>query len=244
MPPQPPSPRLKIERAKEHIGNLEPQIVGFRQRRPYRAIFKKKVDNGLADFVVQVEEDIPLGWSVLVGEVVYNARTSLENAWFDISGRPDHRKARFPLRGNAAAALEAGLHREKHGRMQAAMQTFLQIKNGATGDPFGMLVELDESNKHRLPLLCASRLTQGVSLANQTAFLTPLEEGAVLTCLLRPGDQVNMENELPFEVTFAETEITKGDAVIPSLRISFAWWIASSRRSRLPVDAARAAHLQ
>lgn len=215
-----PSHRLKIERAKEHIDYLVAEIIKFRDLRPYRAVFDENIEKGhvgTAAFAVEGHADIPVEWGAVLGEIVYNCRSSLENASFVIEGRPDHNHSHFPFKPNAEA-MEAAHHGKKESPRKTAMQALFQIKADKTWGPLTMLAALDDLNKHKTIILCGARLAQGFRLSSPEQFFSPLEEGAVFTCHLRDdADKVDMEKYLPFEIAFAEAKITKGDALMPTL---------------------------
>jgi hypothetical protein len=219
MPQGAPSHRVKIKRAKEHIDDLESRIVAFRQLRPYRAIFDDdfQFQSGeIATFAIDEAVRIPEDWGAIIGEIIHNCRTCLENAWHDIEGRPPS-NTNFPFHGNTEG-MKAGLHRKKTATKKTAVEFLLTIKETDRWDPLVMLANLDDRNKHRTMIVCGAQLAQGLPLTDAGQFFRPLEDGAIFTCILNDlADKVNMEHQLPFEIAFAEAEITKGDAVLPTL---------------------------
>ncbi len=218
MPNQPPSPRFKIDRAKEHLAYLTRVIGEFRERNPYRAVFNGDAQNGWATFVVHVDEDIPPMWGVIVGEVLHLCRTSLDNAWFVISGRT--RRDEFPFVQDSGAFKTRFRGREK-GAIKTAVEILTAIESYRTGNPLWTLSNLDNFNKHESPLLCSSRLRDFIVISGAAAhpvvFLEPLEEGSILLLPVASELDLNVEHKIPFDVTFEEVEFANGGGVVPML---------------------------
>lgn len=219
MHQRPPSVRLKIERAKEHIAYLKTAIGDFRQRNPYRAVFNGDTHRGWGTFVVRIDEDIPPLWGVIVGEVLHGLRTSLDNAWFEIGGRT--KRDEFPFHENANG-FKARFKGKEKGPIKAAVDILRRIESYKAGNPLWALSQLDNLNKHEAPILCLSRLgTFTVAVpgggAEVEPFLESLEEGTMFFLPVIHGHEMDTEHQIPFEITFAEMEFAKGGAVIPTL---------------------------
>ena len=218
MTNQPPSPRLKIERAKEHAAYLKTRIGEFRERNPYRAVFNGDAQGGWATFAVRVDEDIPPMWGVVVGEVLHLCRTSLDNAWFIIGGRT--RRDEFPF-AQDLDAFKTRFKGKAKGAIKTAVEVLASIESYRTGNPLWILSNLDNLNKHESPLLCSSRLRDFVitsgGAAHPVAFLEPLEEGSILLLPVASEVELNVEHRIPFEVTFEDVEFANGGAVVPIL---------------------------
>ena len=70
-------PRTKIERAKEHLEYFDTLINGYIDSDPYR--FRREVDpDGTLHLFMDHHEPIPIRWSVVVGDIIHNARSALD----------------------------------------------------------------------------------------------------------------------------------------------------------------------
>jgi hypothetical protein len=97
-------PRLKVERAKTHIGDVYRGIDAFIKRNPYTVLAKTDDKTGDKVFRVQVNEPVPICLSGLIGDAIHNLRAafdliacqivglgtgSVTQAQFPVNGRPD-----------------------------------------------------------------------------------------------------------------------------------------------------------
>ena len=70
--------RLKIERAKKHINDLEADIRAFRGGNPYRVVTDEHPRTGDITYRLSITKDIPIEWSAIIGDFVHNLRSSLD----------------------------------------------------------------------------------------------------------------------------------------------------------------------
>src|SRR5688572_1441682 len=70
---------IKIERAKEHVQDLETEITAFLGREPYRIVRQDDANTGEQTYRVLVSEDGPLRWGAIIGDVIHNLRTALDH---------------------------------------------------------------------------------------------------------------------------------------------------------------------
>jgi hypothetical protein len=70
-------PRAKIERAKEHLAELDAEINRFVADHPYKFIVHNDPD-GTRHLVLESHQPIPIRWSTIVGDVIHNARSALD----------------------------------------------------------------------------------------------------------------------------------------------------------------------
>src|ERR1700687_47569 len=91
---------VKIERAKEHIRNLEAEINAFWT--PDRYAIAPEVDHRTGDEVFKIHGnlEVPARWGCIVGEVVHNLRSALDHlAWQLVlaNGGTPNRATEFPI---------------------------------------------------------------------------------------------------------------------------------------------------
>lgn len=75
-------PRLKLRRARYHIGDLAEQIRAYLKREPfYLEIEAQKPGENWAfgkKWTLKVREEVPPDFSAVIGDVVHNLRASLD----------------------------------------------------------------------------------------------------------------------------------------------------------------------
>lgn len=82
--------RIKIDRTKRHLQELQSEIDGFFQRDGVSIIFEiaeEYAGTGVGEmgaFTYREKEQIPLAWSAIVGDVLHNLRSSLDLMACDI----------------------------------------------------------------------------------------------------------------------------------------------------------------
>jgi hypothetical protein len=97
--------RLKIERAKEHIRDLENRLLAFRKTDPYGLRSENDPQTGDRSYRVQVRSQIPKDFPLIVGEALYQLRSSLDHlAWqlVEANGQTPGKWTYFPICETAA----------------------------------------------------------------------------------------------------------------------------------------------
>jgi hypothetical protein len=80
---------VKVERAKEHIRNLEAELIAFAKRHPYDTI--GKLDDDTREFVVRardIRERPDPKWGAIAGDAIHNLRSSLDILWRHVTTAP------------------------------------------------------------------------------------------------------------------------------------------------------------
>src|SRR5918996_2456079 len=75
--------RLKIDRAKEHLDALYSDIRRFIESKPYTII--KHKSNGLPQVSVEQKQLVPAKWGLIVEDIVFNLRASLDYIIWQLS---------------------------------------------------------------------------------------------------------------------------------------------------------------
>lgn len=147
------SPLAKIDRAKKHLGDLAGEISAFHARNPYRIVIDKDSKPGHELHRVRFLEDIPVCWGTIVGDVLHNLRSSLDNLASALviangrTGRNVINDAYFPI-GSSALGFQKSLATLK-GVSANAKRVFERLKpyQGGT-EAFWRLHRLDNLDKH------------------------------------------------------------------------------------------------
>jgi hypothetical protein len=158
---------VKVERAKEHIGNLEARVESFKQSDPYGVASYCELDTGDLVFEAKASDQPPLWWSGLVGDAVHNLRSSLDLLVCEMiraEGNAVQSNSGFPVFKSATACANAfnpGLPGQVKGAPQSAID-LIKAANPYKGanNAFWRLHQLDITDKHKL--LVPVGMAQGV----------------------------------------------------------------------------------
>ncbi len=239
MPDWTASGRVKIERAKEHISNLEAEIATFAKSDPYKVVPEIDKQTGEVVVCVRVKERPPLRWGTLAGDAVHNLRSALNILWrtvWPVPVRDKSRKDSFPI-FDSAKVFKTRFRGVKEPARQAVMDILKALEPYKPGDEGGnallwKLGVVNDTDKHHLLITIYVHFGEGVLTitpkgGEPEAFhmgmrgpAVPVEDGTVLLRVRKPtrgGVEMKMDVEVVFPVAFAEPEIVKGEAIIPTL---------------------------
>jgi hypothetical protein len=149
--------RIKVERAKQHFGDLQGRVERFQEENPYRAIPYDEPDTGDLVYKAHVPEQPPPYWSAIVGDCVHNLRPSLDLLVCEMVRAEDEPLA--PNTGFVVFKSEAGCTEEfksgPPGQIKGVPQCAVKLIEEAkpykgADNPFWMLHKLDIEDKHKL----------------------------------------------------------------------------------------------
>lgn len=93
--------RIKVERAKEHIRQLEGAVRAFLARTPYASIPRVDREAGRVHYHAKVNEQPPLMLGALAGDARHNLRSALDvlwrNVWYPNGGGLNDKRIEFPI---------------------------------------------------------------------------------------------------------------------------------------------------
>jgi hypothetical protein len=238
--------RAKIERAKEHLYNLNGEIQGIADRNPYRVVTEHDTQTGEQVTKVRVTQPT-LRWSAMVGDIAHNLRSALDHlVWqlVEANGTKPGTHNEFPVlkdldRWDSKKYKTTGRGKVK-GVSKNAMERIERLQPYHRGDdykthPLYIAHALNIRDKHRLLNLVSYVLAGGrigfakpgemFSFHVETFTLsagvgTTLKDGAELY-RFRPGGQtpdMQMNHEFVFDVTFEQGGPGEGESVIPTLQ--------------------------
>lgn len=75
--------RAKLDRAREHLEELDTYIDTFLDSDPYTMTISHEPDRVVGHLVYKTP--IPIGWSVVLGEIIHNMRSALDNTVYLLS---------------------------------------------------------------------------------------------------------------------------------------------------------------
>lgn len=217
--------RIKIERAKKHLGNLETDLVEFGDR--HFGVFAAKGDPNVPGGLTS-EFEMPRAYPIDMlsgaGDVIQNLRTALDHlanqlVWVG-TGQEPSRKIAFPI-AESFDTYEADKVRKIKGVRSDAAKFIDDLKPYKGGnDALWRIHELNNIDKHRMLFtvskdcyLFADWLP--TMMGQRFPFLlkaqTPHFAGAF---------DLDIENDVEFQIAKALSDpaILKGDALLPSIR--------------------------
>jgi hypothetical protein len=149
------SAHIRIERAKEHLKDLESQIAQFFAEKPYAPAVENDPDGTHEIHKLQFTKRFPFRWRVLATEIIEHARASLDHATFGAhlaaGGDPNAGQVAFPF-GDTPTNLENSIRRRSK-NLTPEIQAFLrglQCYKGGNGAGLYTLNDLCNLSKHAL----------------------------------------------------------------------------------------------
>lgn len=226
---------IKVERAKEHIRDLELQIRHFHDGGPYE-VLRQDGTNGEITFRVKVRAQPPPEWGTIIGDVIHNLRSALDYLVWQLvlaNGKTPGKKTGFPICQNTEE-FETHGQQKIRGVTDEVVRLVRELKPYRGGnDVLWRLHELDIMDKHKLliPVGAAysSVVLDSMELLRKTdpeipsMYIDlrpadrqyPLQDGAAL---FRTQAGIHESPKFRFEVAFGEGELVKGEPILETLQ--------------------------
>lgn len=236
---------IKIERAKQHLDDLEVLITAYRQNSD-RFVINDNAESGEREFSFSEVETIDVRIPLRAGEILQNLRSALDycvGALVVNNHGVETNHTGFPI-SRDADEYKTNSVRKVQGMRQEAMDAIAKLKpykcNGTA--ELWMLRCLNDRDKHRLLLTTAvgfnaTRLTpvlnpmwpatltgplggmftgRTVNLnVTPSGWIFPLKHGAVF--FTQPLT-VNDNPQFAFNIAFNEPEIVQGEPILPTVQ--------------------------
>src|ERR1700677_3025165 len=181
--------RLKIERAKKHIAELDASRLTSLGSKDYFGIPKFNPSEDRTVFILEDLPEIPESSGAILGDAAHNLRTALDYLACELvrgSGKEPGGGVYFPI-SNSANEYEAESGGRTKGVPDEAKKIIDSIHPYFGGNNLlWALHQLDRVDKHRLVPTVAMRVGRwGINLTSEPteismAFPTPLEKGDVI----------------------------------------------------------------
>jgi hypothetical protein len=224
------SAKLKIERANQHIAELDATLLRFFQTKPYRVLSDFDEKFGVYGLRVEMGGSIPPQVGVIIGDVVHNLRSALEHVASDVMaaalGNEARSRSYFPMheeRENLVDTINKG---EIHAHFPEVADAILNlVKPFKRGNNLLWLVgKLWNIDKHRLPITSYGITSvEGIYARDERDNTIGRACGRVdqgQTVRLWGTDTpitVTQEGQASFYVQFDEPGLLEGDPVVPTL---------------------------
>jgi hypothetical protein len=229
--------RIKIERAKHHIVDLESRIRIFRDAGPCEIHSEEDSETGAYVFKIKNVRPVAPDISGAVGDVIHNLRSALDHlAWglVEANGSKPTKSTGFPIYESRAKYKAESLAKVK-GMSKSAVDAIDVLKPYKRGNSdLWLLHNLDIIDKHRLLLACNVAQTLACityfvpdnpfPYLNLVSSLTSpasdrlaiIKNGTELFRTIR-APKMNPEVQFIAEVAFGEPRSLRGRPVLPFL---------------------------
>ncbi|GAA0611950.1 hypothetical protein [Streptomyces crystallinus] len=236
--------RLKFERSRCHLAELEDRIKSYLDREPFGVQPEEDETTGDLVYLVEVREPPPVALSLPLGDAVHCARSALDYlAWRLViaGGGTPGINTMFPI-----SETEKKFNGSFEGRLLgasasavAAVQALRPFRGG--DDRFWRLHRLDIEDKHRLLVpVGAAHTSVNVSFTfagmdpdfagvdpvvvglNPADRQYPLQNGAEVYRVMKAARQsaaqgIGASHSFTFDVAFGEGIIVSGEPIMPTL---------------------------
>jgi hypothetical protein len=212
--------RVKVQRAKKHLLDLEAEVITFRDKKIYGVRTDADLTSGKFSAPVNALRAFrKLSFSAVsaAGDVVQNLRTALDYlanqlVWVG-SGEPPSRRVEFPI-AKDAATYEGEKARKVEGMCPKAVKAIDALKPYKGGnDLLWKIHELNNIDKHR-------------ALFTVDTDCVMVDDWLPGDYLLKAGDptfagifdnEVEKNVEFDIEEAISESHVAQSDALLPSL---------------------------
>jgi hypothetical protein len=225
--------RLKIVRAKKHIVELHDRVALFADDHPYEIGAKPHAVPEIHHTTLYVKsvKPVPEDLSPIIGDVVHNLRSALDHlAWqlVDAGGGTPNKDTYFPICRTASQYASAVDKGEINNMRKGADRVLLAVQPYTSGDDTLLHVhELDRFDKHRVLITTGTAFGEwsvevggGIKIPFQEWTKIPLVVGYEIVNI--PTDTYNRQPheifKLGVDVMFGESEVVKGEPVLPTLQ--------------------------
>jgi hypothetical protein len=224
--------RLKVERAKKHILDLDQRIRAFCDSNPYTIAAKPHPLAAIAHTTLYVAtvDPVPEDLALIIGDAIHNLRSSLDHlAWqlVEAGGGVPNKSTYFPICQSSHQYVSAMGSGDLARIPPGAEHALFVIQPYVTGiDTLSILHELDIFDKHRLLITAISTLDRwGVDLArsrtlwfdkNRFIALTPNHD--IVNIPTSTYERQRHEDfKLGVDIAFSEPKIVEGIMVVSLL---------------------------
>jgi hypothetical protein len=221
----------KVERADQHITDLQVACDTFTNRLQNFGFYVDRQSNEMI-VEVRLNEPIPTGLPLIIGDAVHNLRTALDHATWELIGidsGKQNRSLAFPARrvrdDFEAVCSQMATPRDDTKEFFAAFETY---PTGQGENLFGLNL-LNNADKHQIltPIVGASTIKSGkvvyengevmTTLTNCTFTLGP--DGRARLMELGPGLSLEFDEKIDptVDVFFGDVEFFRTAPLIPTL---------------------------
>jgi hypothetical protein len=219
-------PKLKIERANKHIGELQAVLDAFLKTNFYRLGIDKNLNDGKNVLTFELIGTLPSDVPLIIGDAIHNLHTALDLVIWEIEsriGKPD-RSTKFPFyqtRSELVGAIENG--NLKTAEISRVIIDDIKPYRGGNDLLYG-LHDLDITDKHKLliPIVSIVELRGasgeddcGGRFKNLNFFIT--QSGRINALSSTKNLKITNSGQPSFEIRFDKGEVFEDKPVISTL---------------------------
>jgi len=230
------SAKLKLERAQQHVRDLDAAFIAFIDSRPHRPRIKAEPEDDGNTWRVWIEiiEDRPLrpDLSLLLGDAIHNLRCVMDHLMWEligIDGGTQNRKTKLPV-GRSRIDFEASA-RGAITPVQATKDFLadLAIYPSGQGERLYAIHTLDNADKHTVltPVLCFTELRDvllidsatGKRIESDPIYIGAVEVGGSASFEIPRGFGIDADNRIHAtpDILFGKVDCVPGEPIIPTL---------------------------
>jgi len=238
------SVRLKLDRAKQHIDDLEAAIIAFHRTNPYPIVTEDDPQRGKR--VVKVKgkpSPIPSAIPLILGDAVHAIRSSLDHfAYAAVRNPPDITKVSFPIWRKdyvpTVEEFESAMNRQMPRASKRLVQAIyaLQPYRRGNGEHLWAIDRLDIIDKHRVLIVIgtypksfqfdASGLFAGLDVPYDIPAIPwairiqedAIQDGTILFEAAPEDFEKQKDLQFTFHIAFSEPQVLEREPVVPTLR--------------------------
>jgi hypothetical protein len=237
-------PRGKIERAKQHVRELEAAISTFLETHPYEVVRDDDTEPGKRLYKLSKADCPPDNLALIAGDIVHNLRAALDLLiWqlIEASGKVPNGHDGFPISVSAQHFETTGIAKVKRRIRKEAVEVLRSVKPYKGGnDALWRLHHLDIADKHHVLYVVGSAFNSvspgGDASASFPEEVRALMEGVMSQVFLRPADRMfplkigdvlfvdaggrppaKNQPKFVFDIAFGQGEIVEGEPIVPTL---------------------------
>jgi hypothetical protein len=232
--------RVKIDRARSHLTELEPIVASFLAAKPFQVYQSVNLQTEIVTERLRIDREIPEEWAALIGDIIHNLRGALDILACDLvraNGRPELVKdTYFPISSSVDVFNNNGVKKIK-GASQRAIDVIAALRPYKGGDNLlWRLHRLDILDKHQLIIPVGvsmgnilldvwGRARKGVAKGTRMVLrsgekMYPLKNDAILDthAPYTSNWEGGISSEYTFDIAFGEGQILDGEPVLPTLQ--------------------------
>jgi hypothetical protein len=221
--------KLKLDRAKKHIIELNNDIINYVKSKPYRVVIESDPKSPNHLWTLRVRHEVPCHFSAIIGDAIHNMRSALDLLASDLvrANNGNVKNVYFPF-ANDANSLEDAIEIRKIARAGEDVVNIIRSLKPYKGgnDRLRAIHDLDITDKHKalIPSLhhvgiknfAMSNHTGGSLIINLRC--GPIKDGMVLMSL-PPANNVKIGQyfQPSFHITFGEGQPLEGTPLLETL---------------------------
>jgi hypothetical protein len=226
--------RLKLERADQHVRDLDAAFTAFVNQRPHRPIMYDEHKDGKISLRIEVvvDRELPPELALIIGDAVHNFRCVLDHLVWElvqIDGRTPNRATKFPI-GRTRIDFEA-MARGVATAPQSTQDFLLGlgVYPSGQGEALYCIHSLDNADKHRVltPVLHFSYLDNVLLIDLATGERTiadpvitgPVGDGSNVIFEVPDGCGIDADHHIypTPDIFFGEIDVFPNEPVLPTL---------------------------